>query len=145
VYRWSDPEVDRLLRSSDREVDEDARVAQLGRIQEILLLRMLLDVRHEEGADRDDFEATLAGGRERGSNQQAADPSSLVSRRHLRVGEYDLARAQSIFGDGERAVAKVDLKAVFFPIVADGVGRGVGHALTVASSAIWRTRALATC
>jgi peptide/nickel transport system substrate-binding protein len=36
VYRWSDPEVDRLLRSSDREVDEDARVAQLGRIQEIL-------------------------------------------------------------------------------------------------------------
>jgi peptide/nickel transport system substrate-binding protein len=36
VYRWSDPEVDRLLRSSDREVDEDARVEQLGRIQEIL-------------------------------------------------------------------------------------------------------------
>jgi peptide/nickel transport system substrate-binding protein len=36
VYRWKDAEVDRLLRSSDREVDEDARVAQLGRIQEIL-------------------------------------------------------------------------------------------------------------
>jgi peptide/nickel transport system substrate-binding protein len=36
VYRWSDPEVDRLLRSSDREVDEEARVSQLGRIQEIL-------------------------------------------------------------------------------------------------------------
>ena len=36
VYRWSDAEVDRLLRSSDREVDEDARVRQLGRIQEIL-------------------------------------------------------------------------------------------------------------
>lgn len=36
VYRWSNAEVDRLLRSSDREVDEDARVAQLGRIQEIL-------------------------------------------------------------------------------------------------------------
>lgn len=36
VYRWSNAEVDRLLRSSDREVDEDARVQQLGRIQEIL-------------------------------------------------------------------------------------------------------------
>jgi peptide/nickel transport system substrate-binding protein len=36
VYRWSDAEVDRLLRSSDRELDEDARVQQLGRIQDIL-------------------------------------------------------------------------------------------------------------
>jgi peptide/nickel transport system substrate-binding protein len=36
VYRWSNAEVDRLLRSSDREIDEGARVEQLGRIQEIL-------------------------------------------------------------------------------------------------------------
>ena len=36
VYRWSDAEVDRLLASSDREVDDAARVEQLGRIQEIL-------------------------------------------------------------------------------------------------------------
>ncbi len=36
VYRWSDAEEDRLLRSSDREIDEAARVEQLGRIQEIL-------------------------------------------------------------------------------------------------------------
>jgi peptide/nickel transport system substrate-binding protein len=36
VYRWSNAEVDRLLRSSDREIDEAARVDQLGRIQEIL-------------------------------------------------------------------------------------------------------------
>ena len=36
VYRWSDAEVDRLLASSDREVNDEARAVQLGRIQEIL-------------------------------------------------------------------------------------------------------------
>ncbi|MGE0025996.1 MAG: peptide ABC transporter substrate-binding protein [Thermoleophilia bacterium] len=36
VYRWSNAEVDGLLRSSDRELDDDARARQLGRIQDIL-------------------------------------------------------------------------------------------------------------
>lgn len=36
VYRWSNAEVDGLLRRSDGELDEDVRVGQLGRIQEVL-------------------------------------------------------------------------------------------------------------
>jgi peptide/nickel transport system substrate-binding protein len=36
VYRWSDAEVDTLLTRSDRQVDDDARVRTLGRIQEII-------------------------------------------------------------------------------------------------------------
>ena len=36
VYRWSDAEADTLLTRSDREVDDEARVRSLGRIQEIV-------------------------------------------------------------------------------------------------------------
>jgi peptide/nickel transport system substrate-binding protein len=36
VYRWSDPEADRLMRLSDRQIDEDARAATLERVQEIV-------------------------------------------------------------------------------------------------------------
>jgi peptide/nickel transport system substrate-binding protein len=36
VYRWSDPEADRLMRLSDRQVDDDARAASLERLQRIV-------------------------------------------------------------------------------------------------------------
>jgi peptide/nickel transport system substrate-binding protein len=36
VYRWSDPEADRLMRLSDRQVDDAARAASLERVQEIV-------------------------------------------------------------------------------------------------------------
>jgi peptide/nickel transport system substrate-binding protein len=36
VYRWSNPEADRLMRSSDRLIDDDARAQALGRVQELL-------------------------------------------------------------------------------------------------------------
>jgi peptide/nickel transport system substrate-binding protein len=36
VYRWSDPEADRLMGLSDRQVDDGARAATLGRVQRIV-------------------------------------------------------------------------------------------------------------
>jgi peptide/nickel transport system substrate-binding protein len=36
VYRWSDPEADRLMRLSDRQIDEEARAESLRRVQEIV-------------------------------------------------------------------------------------------------------------
>ena len=36
VYRWSDPEADSLMRRSDRQVNDAARVASLARVQEIV-------------------------------------------------------------------------------------------------------------
>jgi peptide/nickel transport system substrate-binding protein len=36
VYRWRDPEADSLMRLSDRQVDDAARAATLGRVQEIV-------------------------------------------------------------------------------------------------------------
>lgn len=36
VYRWSDPEADRLMRLSDRQIDTGARAATLGRLQAIV-------------------------------------------------------------------------------------------------------------
>lgn len=36
VYRWSDPEADRLMRRSDRQIDDDARAATLRQVQEIV-------------------------------------------------------------------------------------------------------------
>lgn len=36
VYRWSDAEADRLMRRSDRQVDDAARAADLARLQEVI-------------------------------------------------------------------------------------------------------------
>ena len=36
VYRWSDPEADRLMRLSDRQIDDAARAASLESLQEIV-------------------------------------------------------------------------------------------------------------
>lgn len=49
-----------------------------------------------------------------------AKPLAPVTFRHFRMGETDRAWQQVVGGEGELAVAKVDLKPVFLDIVADG-------------------------
>ena len=46
-------------------------------------------------------------------------PFAFVTRRHLGVREHDLAGQQIIVGNGEAAVAKVELEPVALRVVAD--------------------------
>jgi hypothetical protein len=85
---------------------------------------MLLHVGSEEGADRDDLQPAFRAASSAWTDESRTDALSLVRSGTSVCVNMILPAGQSVLGDRDAAVAKVDLEAMTVRIVADDEGFG---------------------